>query len=106
MNIPKNILVLLSLVIIATMLYTYSCGKTKSIEGYDEAIDILKEQNDQLRSEQQKLKQSDSLKTSEYNQRVKSDSIQLANLKKTRDEKIIRIDNSDNDGLRRLLSEN
>lgn len=105
MYIPKKILFLLALVVIAVVMYVYSCGHPKDIDPNEKAVEILQEQIDELKAGQRRLSEQDSTLQASFEQKQKKDSIALSILKKKRDEKVIVIDNADNNELRRILAE-
>ena len=105
MHIPKDILLLLSLLIIAFVLYVYSCNNPKDIDPNKKAVEILQEQINELKEGQKRLSAQDSTLQADFQKKQEKDSIELSILKKKRDEKVIRIGNSDNDELRRILAE-
>ena len=95
----------LGLLVVAVILYVYSCSNPKDIDPNKKAVEVLQEQIDELKEGQKRLIQKDSTLQADFQQKQKKDSIELSILKKKRDEKVIRIGNSDNDELRRYLAE-
>jgi hypothetical protein len=80
-------------------------SRRKPVKDNSAAIEILTRQLNDLKQEQARQRQADSIQWVNYQQGRQADSLILRTIKKLSDEKIIHIGAADNNELRRLLAE-